>query len=42
MKSTNACSVTEEIAGYLLRCVLSAGHPGEHWAADLEPVGEAS
>ena len=35
------CLVTEVVAGYLLRCVLPAGHDGEHWAADLEEV-EAS
>lgn len=36
------CPVTEEIGGYLLRCVMAAGHPGEHWAAELEPVEAAS
>lgn len=32
------CTTTEDIAGYRLRCVLPPGHPGEHWAADIEPL----
>ena len=36
------CPITETISGYVLRCVMPAGHVGEHWAAELELVGEAS
>lgn len=33
---TTPCPVTETVSGYLLRCVLPAGHGGEHWASELE------
>ena len=35
---SSTCPITETVAGYLLRCVMPAGHDGEHWAAELEEV----
>lgn len=32
------CPLTEVVGDYILRCVLTAGHDGCCWAADLEQV----
>lgn len=38
MKTPTPCPLTETVGGYLLRCVLDAGHDGCCWAAELEEV----
>lgn len=40
MTGQQVCPAWDVWGGYRLRCVLAAGHPGEHLASVLEPVGE--